>query len=89
MEKYLSILEAPGKQKEKFNVEKIKFFSSKISIWNFFGVPQSSYLALSTEEKSAMFRQYYNKLESKFHGQSGKLFFVCVFGLHLLLLFDV
>ena len=72
MEKYLSIIEVPCRQEETFDEEKVKFISSKISIWDFSGVPQSSYLASSTEEKSAMFKQYYKTLISKYYG---KLFF--------------
>ena len=84
MEKYLSIIEVPCRQEETFDEEKVKFISSKISIWEFSGVPQISYLASSTEEKSAMFKQYYKKLISKYYGN---FFFVStVFGLHLLFL---
>ena len=72
MEKYLSIIEVPCRQEETFDEENVKFISSKISIWDFSGVPQSSYLASSTEEKSAMFKQYYKKSASKYYG---KLFF--------------
>ena len=48
MEKYLSILEEPRKQEEIFDQEKVKFISSKISIWDFVKVPKSSCLVLST-----------------------------------------
>ena len=72
MEKYLSIIEVPCRQEETFDEENVKFISSKISVWDFSGVPQSSYLASSTEEKSAMFKQYYKKSASKYYG---KLFF--------------
>ena len=94
MEKY--ILEASRKEEETFDKEKVKFISSKIPIWDLFGVPQSSYLNLSVEEKSAMFKQYYEKLVSKYHGKLGKLIFclycltcVCCFCLVLDLVFGL
>ena len=86
MKKFLSIVEAPRQPEETFDEEKVEFISSQITIWDFFGVPQSSYLALSIEEKSAIFNQYYNKLVSEYYGKSVKLFF-CLYCFGLLLLF--
>ena len=80
MERYLNILEAPRQQQEEtFDEEKIRFVNSKISIWDFFGVPQATYLSYTNEEKSRMFKACYAKLVDKFYGQ-GKLF-VCFFWL--------
>ena len=75
MEKFLSIVESP-RQQEEINKEKVKIICSKISFWDFFGVAKDSYLAPSTEEKSAMFKEYSNKLVFKYYGKSGKLFFL-------------
>ena len=75
MEKYLNIVEQPHQQEKILDKEKLKFICSQISIWDFFGVPKDSYLALLTEEKSAMFKQYYTKLVAKYYGKSGKLFY--------------
>ena len=76
MERYLNILEAPRQQQEEtFDEEKIKFINSKISIWDFFGIPQATYLSYANEEKSRMFKEYYTKLVDKFCGQ-GKFLFV-------------
>ena len=74
-EKLLSIVETPNQQEEIVDDEKVKFICSQILIWNFFRVPTDRYLDLSTKEKSAMFKQYYNKLVAKCYGKSGKLFF--------------
>ena len=76
MEKYLSIVECPWQQEKIFDEEKIKFISSKIAIWDFFSVPWESYLALPIEEKSVMFKQYYNELVSKYYSKSGNFFSV-------------
>ena len=63
MEKYLSILEAPRQQpQETLDEEKVKFINSKFSIWDSFGIPQSTYLDSTGEEKSRMFKGYYNTL---------------------------
>ena len=78
MERYLNILEAPRQQQEEtFDEEKIRFINSKISIWDFFDAPQTTYLSYTNEEKSRMFKEYYSKLVNKSYGQ-GK-FFVCFF----------
>ena len=75
MERYLNILEAPRQQQEEtFDEEKIRFINSKISIWDFFGVPQATYLSYTNEEKSRMFKEYYAKLVDKFYGQLNFLF---------------
>ena len=79
MGRYLNILEAPWQQQQEiFDEEKIKFTNSQISVWDFFGVPQTTYLNNTNKEKSRMFKEY-SKLFNKFYGQ-GK-FFVCFFWL--------
>ena len=78
MERYFNILEAPHQQQEEtFDDEKIKFMNLQISIWDIFGVPQTTYLSYPNEEKSRMLKEYYSKLFNKFYGQ-GK-FFICFF----------
>ena len=47
--------------------------NSKISMWDFYGVPQEVYSCYSVEEKSKMFREYYRNLLQKYYG-SGKKF---------------
>lgn len=54
--------------------EKLKFFTSKISIWDHFSMHESSYKSLSTEEKTALLKRYYIELGSKYYGkESGNL----------------
>ena len=77
MEKYLNILEAPRQQQEEtVDEEKVRFINSKISTWDYFGVPQATYLGYTNEEKSRMLIEYYNKLVSRYYGQVN--FFVCL-----------
>ena len=79
MDRFVNILEVPRpNQEENFNEEKIRFINSKISVWDFFGIPQATYLAYSKEEKSRMFRENHQKLVNKYYG-NGKL--VCLFRL--------
>ena len=54
------------KQGETINEEKLRFIASKMSIWDFFGISQSTNLVYSKEEKSKMFSEYYQKLVSKY-----------------------
>ena len=51
----------------------MKFINSKISIWDYFGNPQATYLSYTGEEKSKMFREYYNKLVDTYF-RTGNLF---------------
>ena len=61
MDRFLNILEAP-RPEETFDEEKTRFINSKILIWDFFCIPQATYLAYSNEEKSRMFIDYCQKL---------------------------
>ena len=63
MDRFLNILEQPQpKPKEGFDEEKVNFISSKIPIWDFYGIPQETYLAYCNEDKVRMFKEYYKKL---------------------------
>ena len=66
MERFLRILKEKQPVPEEI-VDKLRhrFIASKISIWDFFGLPQTNYLALSKDEKSRMFKDYYKKLVLK------------------------
>ena len=104
MEKFLNILESPQpqqQQQDNFDEEKVRYISSKISIWNFFEIPEATTRNFSVPEKSKMFREYYARLCDKYYGSTGKkiifflvwpgcfyvCFFWCVFGLGLIFIF--
>ena len=77
MEKYLSILEASRQQpQETFDEEKVKFINSKISIWDYFSTPESTYLDYTGEQKSRMFKEYDNKLVDKYCGTGDLILFI-------------
>lgn len=60
------------KQEENIDEEKLRYFASKITILVFFGIPHWTYLAYSKEEKSSMFREYYQKFVLKYFSGNGK-----------------
>ena len=58
----MSILEEKQQlQEECIDADKLRFISSKISIWDFFCIPQADYLVLDKTEKSRMANEYYSK----------------------------
>ena len=61
MENLLSLVENPRAQV--LDEEKLKFFTSKISIWDHFSMHEVSYNSLSTEEKAALLKRYHLELE--------------------------
>lgn len=73
MDRYLNILEEPQRKvEEKIDEEKLRFIASKITIWDFFGIQQSTYLGYSKPEKSRMFSDYYQRLVSEYFGVDKK-----------------
>ena len=73
MDCFLNMFEQPQpKQEENIDEEKLRYIASKITILFFFGIPESTYLAYSKEEKSSMFREYYQKLVIKYSSGNGK-----------------
>ena len=42
--------------------EKLRYIASEITVWDFLGIPQSTYLAYSNDEKLRMVNEYYKKL---------------------------
>ena len=52
--------------------EKLRYIASEITVLDFFGIPQSTYLAYSNDEKLRMVNEYYKKLVLNYF--SGKNF---------------
>lgn len=75
MEKFLNILESLRPQQDNFHEEKMWYISTKISLWDFFGIPEAIYRDFSVPEKSKMFREYYAKLSDNIMGRQVKFFF--------------
>ena len=80
MEKFLNILEAPRPQQQQndFDEEKTRYISSKISIWDFYGIPQATYLNYPVEEKSKMFRDYIISSVKNITGRQVEIIFCLV-----------
>ena len=56
--------------------EKLRYIASEITVWDFFGIPQSTYLAYSNDEKLRMVNEYYKKLVlNYFNGKNFLHFF--------------
>ena len=74
MEKFLNILESPQpqqQQQDNFGEEKLRYISSKISICNFFGIPEATYNNFLVPGKSKTFREYYVRLCDKYYILTG------------------
>ena len=56
--------------------EKLKFFASKISIWEFFNVSESTYRAYSFDEKTRLPTKYYSELYENYYGAGNYFFFL-------------
>ena len=80
MDEFLSMLKAhrPQQQQQDFDAENVHFMNSKISIWDFYGIPQATYLSYPVEEKSKMFKEYHQKLLDKYYGSTGKKIIFCL-----------
>ena len=66
VENLLSLVENP--QPNMTDEEKLKFFITKISIWDHFSLHEAPYKSLSMEEKSAVLKRYYVELDLKYYG---------------------
>ena len=61
MEKLLGMLEIPQQQKVVIDESKLRYFISKISIWDYFRISEHAYKNLPVEEKESMFNRYCNE----------------------------
>ena len=64
IDRFLSIVQESSPEIE-INKEKLKYFTSKIKIWDYFQITQQHFLSLSEEEKTAILKKYYRELESR------------------------
>ena len=54
MEKLLGMLEVPRQQKKVIDESKLRYFISKISIWDYFCISEHTYKNLPVEEKESI-----------------------------------
>ena len=76
MEKLLNMLEKPQPEAV-IDEDKLRYFISKVSIWDYSGIPEISDKSSSVEEKTSMFNRYYRELYQKYCG-SGNQFYLFV-----------
>ena len=80
MDKPLSLVEKPQPEVS-IDKEKLRFFISKIPIWDHFYLTEHAYRSSSVGEKTTLLNRYYRELYQKYCGL-GNLFFiylVCLF----------
>ena len=62
---------------KKIAEEKLKFFVSKIAIWDYFNIFEATYKAYAVGEKSRLLTKYYSESFEKYYG-SGDFFCLCL-----------
>ena len=72
MERFLSLLEKPPPEVA-IDEEKLNFFISKVTIWDYFSLSEQIYKPSSVEEKTSLLNKYYREFYEKYYG-------VCNFG---------
>ena len=61
MERFLSLLEKPPPEVA-IDEEKLNFFISKVTIWDYFLLSEQIYKSSSVEEKTSLLNKYYREL---------------------------
>ena len=90
MENILRIAQQDSAVEDQIYEDRLKFFTSKVKIWDYFSISQQRWLSLSLEERTSMFKKFYHNLDAKLQ-VSVKIYllFVSLFLDFLLLLLDV
>ena len=74
MERFLSLLEKPPPEVA-IDEEKLNFFISKVTIWDYFSLSVQIYKSSSVEEKTSLLNKYYRELYEKYYGVCNFVFF--------------
>ena len=78
MEDFLKIVEEPSHQQQQqvdINAARLKFFNTKVKIWDFVGLSFSDYQKLSVEDRSSILKSYYAEMCKRFFQQVQVFFF--------------
>ena len=76
MEKLLQIVEAPIQPNEvEMNPKKLKFFNSKLKVWDFAEISSSKFQNLLFDDKSSILKKYYVDMLSRYADGKGKIIF--------------
>ena len=81
MEEFLRIVEEPASTSTEVEMdpEKLKFFTSKLKIWDYAKILALEFQKLSFEDKSKILRNYYTEMSTKYLVNSGKICFYLLF----------
>ena len=82
MHKPLSLVEKPQPEVS-IDDEKLRFFISKIPIWDHFSLTEHAYRSSSVGEKTTLLNRYYRELYQKYYGLGNLFLFiltVCLLG---------
>ena len=76
MEKLLQIVEAPIQPNEvEMNPKKLKFFNSKLKVWDFAKISSSKFQNLLFDDKSSILKRYYVDMLPRYADGKGKIIF--------------
>ena len=67
MDKFLTMIENP-RPEIVIEEKKLRYFISKISIWDYFDISESTYKSYSVEKKSRLLNKCYSELYEKYYG---------------------
>ena len=81
MDDFLKLVKKPSEDQIEIDASRLKFFSSKVKIWDFARLSFTDYQKLSVEDRSFILKSYYAEICSRFPAGSGILlsFIVCIF----------
>ena len=65
MENLFRIVERNASEEE-INEERLRLFTTKVKMCEYFNISQQKYVSLSTEERSTMLKRYSHDLSSKY-----------------------
>ena len=78
MEKLLAIIKPTAQPDEvEMDPDKVKFFNSKLKVWDFAKISPSEFRSLSSDDKLLLLKNYYVEMSCKYTEGRGKPFFYC------------
>ena len=78
MEKFILFVEPTAQADEvEMDPEKLKFFNSKLKVWNFAKISSSEFQSLSFDDKSNLLKKCYVEMLARYTEGKGKIFFCC------------
>ena len=80
MEHFLQMVEEPFQQQVETDEAKLKYFISKVKIWDYTCLGLNDNQKLSVEDRSSVLKNYYLEMRSRYSDGTGKvlLVFICL-----------